>query len=137
MNILPDYYLKKEYELRVSYLKDHFSRMWTRFNFFLTITTGLFVFTLNQNSRELVLLAGIMGVLVSLVWNHFAATDNYLADVYKRQIAHAHFLMIQDARFEALRATQLSNELKVWTHTGAVSTEYFDPADGLVKRIPQ
>ena len=40
MSSLPKDYLQKEYELRLSYFKDHLTRMWTRFNFFLVINTG-------------------------------------------------------------------------------------------------
>ena len=137
MGSLPKDYVQKEYELRVAYLKDHLSRMWIRFNFFLTINTGLFALTLAQSSQELWLLAGILGLIVCVCWNQFAATDNYLVEVYRRQIAHAHFLLMQDASFEALRATELPNELKVWTHTGAIAPEYFDPTDRQVKLIWQ
>ncbi len=137
MNSLPRDYLRQEYELRVSYLKDHLSRMWTRFNFFLTINTGLFAIAVAQSSQDLWLLAGIVGILASLCWNQFAATDNYLVDVYRRQIAHAHYLLIQDAEFDGLRAIQAPPELKAWTYTGAITTEYFDPADRQIKRIRQ
>ena len=137
MNPLPKDYVQKEYELRVAYLKDHLSRMWIRFNFFLTINTGLFALTLGQSSQELLLLAGILGIVICLCWNQFAATDNYLVDVYRCQVAHAHFLLTQDASFEALRASQLPNGLKVWTYTGAIATEYFDPSNNQVKPIPQ
>lgn len=137
MNPLPAEYVQKEYEMRIAYLKDHLSRMWTRFNFFLTINTGLFVLSLGQTSQELALLGGIVGIVICLWWNQFSATDNYLVDVYRRQIAHAHYLLTQDAPYQALRASSLPDELKTWAHTGAMVTEYFDPADKQVKRIAQ
>jgi hypothetical protein len=34
-------FLIKDYELKVGYLNNQFSRMWTRFNFFLTAETSL------------------------------------------------------------------------------------------------
>ena len=34
-------FLVKDYELKVRYLSDLFQRMWTRFNFFLTVESGL------------------------------------------------------------------------------------------------
>lgn len=83
MDSLPRDYLQREYELRVNYLKDDLSRMWTRFNFFLTINTGLFAIAVAQSSQELWLLAGILGIVMSVCWNQFAATDNYLVDVYR------------------------------------------------------
>jgi hypothetical protein len=139
MDSLPKDYLQKEYELRVAYLKDHLSRMWTRFNFFLTINTGLFAatLTLDQRSKYLVLPVCILGIVVSVCWNQFAATDNYLVDVYRRQVTHAHFLLIQDASFEALRAAPLPYELNAWTYTGATAAKYFDPTDRQVKQIRQ
>jgi hypothetical protein len=137
MDSLPRDYLQREYELRVNYLKDHLSRMWTRFNFFLTINTGLFAIAVAQSSQELWLLAGILGIVMSVCWNQFAATDNYLVDVYRRQIAHAHFLLTQDAAFDRLRAAQVPPELKTWTYTGAIAAEYFDPADRQIKHIRQ
>ena len=138
MSPLPKDYLQKEYELRLSYLKDHLTRMWTRFNFFLVITTGLFAVVLNQNSnQDFVVLAIILGLIVSILWNQFAATDNYLGAVYRHQIKHAHFLYIRDASFDELRADPRPIELKGWTYAGNISTEYFDPEDSQVKRIPQ
>lgn len=137
MAFLPRDYLQREYELRVNYLKDHLSRIWIRFNFFLTINTGLFAIAVAQSTPELWLLASILGIVMSICWNQFAATDNYLVDVYRRQIAHAHFLLTQDAAFDGLRAVQVPPELKAWTYTGAITTEYFDPADRQIKPIRQ
>ena len=34
-------FLEKDYDLKVRYLSDQFSRMWTRFNFFLVLESGL------------------------------------------------------------------------------------------------
>jgi hypothetical protein len=138
MTSLPKDYLQKEYELRLSYLKDHLTRMWTRFNFFLIINTGLFAVVLNQNSRQdFVVLVITLGLIVSILWNQFAATDNYLVDVYRRQIKHAHFLLTRDTSFDALREDPRPIELKDWAYTGNTSAEYFDPEDGQEKRIPQ
>jgi len=134
---LPDDYLKKEYELRVSYLKDHLSRMWTRFNFFLTINTGLFVLAFNIANTAPLILAGIFGLTMCVWWNHFAATDNYLVFVYRSQIAHAHYLLTQGTAYSALTAKPLPPVLSVWTYTGAVVEQYFDPRDETVKAIPK
>jgi hypothetical protein len=112
--------------------------MWTRFNFFLIINTGLFAVVLNQNSRQdFVVLVIILGLIVSILWNQFAATDNYLVDVYRRQIHHAYFLYTRDASFDALRETPIPIELKHWTYTGDTRTEYFDLREDQVKQIPQ
>lgn len=137
MSNIPKDYLQKEYEFRLTYLTSHLGRMWTRFNFFLTINTALFAFAVNQTSQEVFLLAGMLGILVCLLWNQFAATDNYLVDVYRKQVAHAYFLLTQDASFDTLRNSPPFNHLKTWTYTGDISPEYFDPTDGRVKQIAQ
>ena len=36
-------FLTKDYELKVRYLSDQFTRMWTRFNYFLVLESALFV----------------------------------------------------------------------------------------------
>jgi hypothetical protein len=137
VSLLPDDYLKKEYELRVSYLKDHFTRMWTRFNFFLTINTGLLALAFNISPTALLILAGTFGLAMCVWWNHFAATDNYLVAVYRSQIAHAHYLLIQGTDYSALKAKPLPPVLSVWTYAGDVVETYFDPQDGKVKAIPK
>ena len=139
MDPLPHDYFLKEYEFRIDYLKDHLARMWTRFNFFLIINTGLFAAVLNQNTRKDFVVVGIiLGLIVSLLWNQFAATDNYLVDVYRHQVEHAYFLYTQDPLFEALRQQPAPRaELRTWTYTGATSTKYFDITDGQIKTISQ
>lgn len=34
-------FLLKDYGFKIKYVSDHFSRMWTRFNFFLALESGL------------------------------------------------------------------------------------------------
>jgi hypothetical protein len=34
-------FLQRDYELKIKYLSNHFSRMWTLFNFFLVLEPGL------------------------------------------------------------------------------------------------
>jgi hypothetical protein len=132
---LPDEYLQKEYELRISYLKDHFTRMWTRFNFFLTINTGLLALSFGAAPSSHLMLAGVFGLTMCICWNHFAATDNYLVKVYRTQIAHAYYLLTQGAKFSALKARELPPALASWTYTGHVLETCFDPEDKSVKPI--
>lgn len=135
--LLPEDYVRNEYQQRVTYLKDHLTRMWTRFNFFLTINTGLLAVAFNLTAPGPLLLAGVFGLIMCLWWNHFAATDNYLVAVYRSQIAHAHYLLTEAPAYSALRAAPLPPVLSSWTHTGVVVDHYFDPADATVKPIPR
>jgi len=100
-------FLQKEYELKVNYLKDHFSRMWTRFNFFLTLETTLVggkVYFIN-NLKEVVKVEGqpvqewtsapenttlaVAGIIISLLWFFMSAQDSYLGRVYRCQAQEA------------------------------------------------
>lgn len=100
-------FLQKDYELKVNYLKDHFSRMWTRFNFFLTLETTLlggkvyFMDTLKmvsktdgQLSQELTsapesFALAVAGIMISLLWFFMSAQDSFLGRVYRAQAQEA------------------------------------------------
>jgi hypothetical protein len=86
-------FLEKDYELKVSYLSEHFARMWTRFNFFLVIETALSaVFFGITPSGAMPQKAGLIvaiGIVSSLCWYVFGAQDRYLVEVYRTQIARA------------------------------------------------
>jgi hypothetical protein len=85
-------FLVEDYQLKADYLSEHFSRMWTRFNFFLSVETALFgvVFVADKDewSKHAVLFAGF-GVLVSLFWYAFGAQDRYLVELYRDEIKFA------------------------------------------------
>jgi len=132
-----DTYLQKEYELRLAYLTNHLSRMWSRFNFFLTINTALFAVVIGSSSLKLILFGGIFGVVMSLMWNQFSATDNYLVEVYRHQVEHAHYLLNTQCEDLACLYRRPPAELETWSFTGKVSDQYFDPEDRKVKSIPQ
>jgi hypothetical protein len=78
-----------DYKFKTDYLTAHFSKMWTRFNFFLRIETGLmgvaFLASRDQWSRCAVVFA-LAGVLVSLAWYVFGAQDRYLVLLYRDQV---------------------------------------------------
>jgi hypothetical protein len=78
----------EDYKQKIDYLNGHFGRMWTRFNFFLTIESALFglsltpfkeVQPLNHASR-----IAAIGILFCLVWYIFGAQDRYLVEIYRR-----------------------------------------------------
>lgn len=83
-------FLVKDYELKLGYLTSHFTRMWTRFNYFLGIETALvggkFVFT--SDARLTVGLA-VVGLLVALIWYVMGAEDRYLVRLYRSQVEQA------------------------------------------------
>lgn len=83
-----DFFLK-DYELKIRYLTDHFSRMWTRFNFFLTVESGILggkviVGKGPLNDEVFIILLGI-----SFLWYLFGAQDRYLVVLYRRHVAEA------------------------------------------------
>jgi hypothetical protein len=84
-----DDFLVRDYELKVRYLTDHFQRMWTRFNFFVTIESALiggkFIFGGVNPSWPLALL----GTALSFIWYIFGAEDRYLVRVYREQVEEA------------------------------------------------
>lgn len=79
-------FLLKDYELKIRYLTDHFSRMWTRFNFFLTIESGLVGLSFHKDYCSYARTLCFLGGILALVWFHFGRTDNFLADYYRTQV---------------------------------------------------
>jgi hypothetical protein len=94
-------FLLKEYELRVNYLVAHFQRMWTRFNFFVTIESALMSALIGGQilfgSRDIAadeltqVRAGLasVGLVLSLIWYVFGAEDRFLVEVYRDQVKEA------------------------------------------------
>lgn len=64
----PKDFLIKDYELKVGYLTQHFSRMWTRFNYFVGIESALVGGKLIFGSGKLSPEVAIVGAVVSLIW---------------------------------------------------------------------
>jgi len=93
-NAITSDFLAKDYAMKVDYLTQHFSRMWTRFNFFIALETaisGAYFHLLegkDQGNRELALVAGV-GLISSLLWYICGAEDRYLVEVYRTQVKHA------------------------------------------------
>ena len=76
----------KDYELKIKYLTDHLSRMWSRFNYFLSIQTaiagGKFYFETKVNDYAI----GLLGLLFSIIWYMLGAQDRYLFELYQAQV---------------------------------------------------
>jgi hypothetical protein len=82
-------FLLKDYELKIRYLSDHFQRMWTRFNFFVTIESALiggkFLIASNTPSREL----AFAGIILSALWYVMGTQDRYLVKLYRWEVEEA------------------------------------------------
>ena len=85
--------LATDYEMRVRYYSEHMQRVWTRFNFFITLQSGLvagLVFTQDEGAfTDAALYFLIAEAVLSVVWWVFGAQDRLLVDLYRRQIEEA------------------------------------------------
>jgi hypothetical protein len=85
----PKDFLLKDYEIKVSYLSNHFQRMWTRFNFFVVIESALIGGRFIAGDGKLTAELAIVGAVLSLVWYIFGAQDRWLVTRYRTQAEEA------------------------------------------------
>jgi len=76
-----------DYNSKVQYLKDHFTRVWARFNFFLTLQSACFGAAILSDKYHWRIPA--FGMLLCLLWYLFGSQDRYLVALYRKQIEHA------------------------------------------------
>src|SRR5437762_2273906 len=81
-------FLIADYWEKVHYLKDHFTRLWNRFNYFLTIQSALFGATV-LSPEKYRWWVPIFAALVCALWYIFGAQDRYLVALYRKEIEHA------------------------------------------------
>lgn len=70
-----------DYKLRLDYRSSHSDRMWTRFNYFLTIEAALIAFFVLSDTRSLERRgrwAALVEIIVSLAWLVVGSRDRYL-----------------------------------------------------------
>jgi hypothetical protein len=88
-----DTLLLSDYEIKVRYYSDTMQRVWTRFNFFLTVQSGLaagLVFSQNDGA-----IAGsaiyflIVEAFLSLIWWVFGAQDRWTIATLRAQVAES------------------------------------------------
>lgn len=133
-----DDFLLEDYKLKAQYLTTHFARMWTRFNFFLTIESALFAFSLDRSQTAYIWLISLAGVLISLAWYFFGAADNYLVEVYRRQTAYAFHLLRQMLELPASDAFADEETRRIYTYVGDVHQDWsFNPKTKEIEAIPQ
>lgn len=80
-------FLITDYGLKIRYLTDHFSRMWTRFNYFVGVESAIMGGKLIFGDGKLSVPVAILGALVALVWYLMGAEDRFLVEVYRLQVA--------------------------------------------------
>src|SRR6266436_1886824 len=82
-------FLVKDYELKIRYLSDHFSRMWNRFNYFVAIESALIGGKFVFGNGKLTKGVALVGAVLALVWYIMGAEDRYLVLVYRKQVEDA------------------------------------------------
>lgn len=85
----PKHFLVNDYELKIGYLTQHFSRMWTRFNYFVGIESALVGGKLIFGNGKLSPEVAIVGAIVSLVWYVMGAEDRFLVRLYRGHVKDA------------------------------------------------
>ena len=80
-------FLINDYELKVDYLKDHFTRVWVRFNYFLGLQSALFGAAI-LSPEKYNLWIPIFAAILCIPWYIFGAQDRYLVALYRKQIEH-------------------------------------------------
>jgi hypothetical protein len=86
-------FLVKDYELKIRYLSDHFSRMWNRFNYFVAIESALISGKFVLGNGKLTQGVALVGAVLALVWYVMGAEDRYLVLVYRKQVEDAGMLI--------------------------------------------
>jgi hypothetical protein len=98
----------EDYRIEVQALANQYGRMWTRFNFFITIHTALMVALVGLFKDEGAVWAALpiplLGVLTSGLWYVTGAQDRYLVRFYREMISYA--------------AARLRPDDRDWVHPG-------------------
>ena len=112
-------FYKEDYKLRIEYLNQHFSRMWTRFNFFLTIESALFgILFRPPNGAEFkdhALLVIPIALLLCICWYAFGAQDRYLVELYRKQIEYVKEELNNHFELSSYDYVGQTNELEMTT----------------------
>jgi hypothetical protein len=97
-------FLLNDYQSKVGYLSEHMGRVWTRFNFFLTVQSGLvagLVFASDEGTFTTSALWFLVAeVVLSVVWWVFGAQDRWLIALYREQIEQSWDLLCKQVTAE-------------------------------------
>jgi hypothetical protein len=109
-------FLIEDYKLKVEYLTEHFSRMWTRFNFFLSLETlvagVLAAAATTDKTLDNPWPVAVLGLVISACWYLVGITDRYLIAVYRSQIRST---LLEMARNRVFDVVDDSNQLRIGT----------------------
>jgi hypothetical protein len=133
MAATPEDFLLEDYKQKISYLTNHLGRMWTRFNFFVTIESALiggkFLIASNVPSREL----ATAGMILSALWYVMGAQDRYLVKIYRWHVEGAAKRIASSFKVPADTDTAA---LKVFNDAQAAASDYVGRVDDdLVSRL--
>ena len=96
-NYLP--FLTTDYQLKVDYLKGHLSRLWLRFNYFLSIELALFgllgflLFKQESPNVAACIFPIAIGIAVSVLWCFIGIQDRALVKIYSVAIKYVTFFI--------------------------------------------
>ncbi|MDR4509444.1 MAG: hypothetical protein MRJ65_14660 [Candidatus Brocadiaceae bacterium] len=93
---------------------------------FLTIESALFAFSLHKENVNHAGFLTIAGFLLTLIWYRFSATDNFLVEVYRRQVAHVFNLMESERRI-LFHNAELDEISKGYLSVGSTGEDGFNP----------
>lgn len=127
----PDDFLLKDYEHKIGYLTEHLGRMWTRFNFFISIESALIGgnFLISSNGPRPQLAA--VGMMVSILWYVMGAQDRYLVALYRWQVEKA---AKRIANLFPVPADSNPSILNAFTAANAGAREYVGRVDDVIVR---
>ena len=82
-------FLDRDYQRKIDYLSQQFTRMWTRFNFFITLESSLVAGKLFFHTNAHDSWLACAGVCLSFCWYVFGANDKHLVNEYKYAVEKA------------------------------------------------
>ena len=86
-------FLLEDYKLKVEYFTGHLSRMWTRFNFFLTIEAALLGLASRELARSTCHPLLLIGILLSVLWCVLGGVDLLYIRMYHSHLQSAYSLL--------------------------------------------
>jgi hypothetical protein len=123
-------FLVEDYKLKVQYLTDHFSRMWNRLSYFLTVELALFgalgyvVFDSQGRDLRVAPVVVALGAATSLAWYVVGAQDRFLVTAYRDDLrATANLLS------EVLRGLSWYGPHYVGSRSGGPPRVHVEPED--------
>lgn len=135
MAATPEDFLLEDYKQKIVYLTSHLQRMWTRFNFFVTIESALlggkFLIASNVPSQEL----ATAGMVLSALWYVMGAQDRYLVKIYRWHVEQAAKRIAKSFKVSPDSDTAA---IKIFNEAKAAASDYVGRVDDdLISRFEQ